>query len=37
MRKVSVIGTGMVKFGKYSDVSLADIGWPAVVQAMNDA
>jgi benzoylsuccinyl-CoA thiolase BbsB subunit len=37
MRKVSVIGTGMVKFGKYNDVSLADIGWPAVVQAMNDA
>ena len=37
MRKVSVIGTGMVKFGKYSDVSLADIGWPAVMQAMDDA
>jgi benzoylsuccinyl-CoA thiolase BbsB subunit len=37
MRKVSVIGTGMVKFGKYNDVSLADIGWPAVLQAMNDA
>ena len=37
MRKVSVVGTGMVKFGKYNDVSLADIGWPAVLQAMNDA
>jgi acetyl-CoA acetyltransferase len=37
MRKVSVIGTGMVKFGKYPDVSLADIGWPAVQQAMSDA
>jgi benzoylsuccinyl-CoA thiolase BbsB subunit len=37
MRKVCVVGTGMVKFGKYSDVSLADIGWPAVRQAMDDA
>jgi acetyl-CoA acetyltransferase len=37
MRKVSVIGTGMIRFGKYNDVSLADIGWPAVKQAMNDA
>lgn len=37
MRKVSVIGTGLVKFGKYPDVSLADIGWPAVRQAMQDA
>ncbi|MEM5383073.1 thiolase family protein [Paraburkholderia phymatum] len=37
MRKVSVIGTGMIKFGKYSDVSLADLGWPAVKQAIRDA
>ena len=37
MRKVSVVGTGMIKFGKYNDVSLADIGWPAVRQAMDDA
>lgn len=37
MRKVSVIGTGMIRFGKYSDVSLADLGWPAVKQAIKDA
>lgn len=37
MRKVSVIGTGMIKFGKYPDVSLADLGWPAVKQAIADA
>jgi acetyl-CoA acetyltransferase len=37
MRDVTVIGTGMIKFGKYPDVSLADLGWPAVKQAIADA
>jgi benzoylsuccinyl-CoA thiolase BbsB subunit len=27
----------MIKFGKYPDVSLADLGWPAVKQAIADA
>jgi len=37
MREVAVIGTGMIRFGKYPDVSLADLGWPAARQAMDDA
>ena len=37
MRTVSVIGTGLIKFGRYPQVSLADLGWPAVKQAMADA
>jgi acetyl-CoA acetyltransferase len=37
MRNVSIIGTGLLKFGKYPDITLADLGWPAVKQAISDA
>lgn len=37
MREVSVIGVGMVPFAKYRDKSLAEIGWPAVKAAIEDA
>lgn len=34
MREVCVIGTGLIPFGKYPDKSLAEIGWPAVKEAI---
>lgn len=37
MRGVSVIGVGMVPFGKYPDRKLSDLGWPAVKAAIADA
>ena len=37
MREVSVIGVGMVPFAKYREKSLAEIGWPAVKAAIEDA
>jgi benzoylsuccinyl-CoA thiolase BbsB subunit len=37
MREVSVIGVGMVPFAKYRDRTLAEIAWPAVKQAIDDA
>jgi acetyl-CoA acetyltransferase len=37
MRGVSVIGVGMVPFGKHNDKTLADLGWPAVKAALKDA
>jgi acetyl-CoA acetyltransferase len=37
MREVSVIGVGMTPFAKYRDKSLAEIGWPAVKAAIEDA
>ncbi len=37
MREVCVIGTGLVPFGKYPDKTLAEIGWPAVKQALLEA
>jgi acetyl-CoA acetyltransferase len=37
MRGVSVIGVGMVPFGKYPDRKLSDLGWPAVKAAVADA
>lgn len=37
MREVSVIGVGLTPFAKYRDKSLAEIGWPAVKQAIEDA
>ena len=37
MRDVSVIGVGMVPFGKFPEKTLADIAWPAVKQAIEDA
>ena len=37
MRDVSVIGAGMVRFGKQPDKTLAEIAWPAVKQAIDDS
>ncbi len=37
MREVSVIGAGMVRFGKFRDKTLAEIGWPAVKQAIDES
>ena len=37
MREVSVIGVGMIPFGKYREKTLADIAWPAVKQAIGDS
>lgn len=37
LRDVHVVGTGLIPFGKYPDKSLADIGWPAVLEAIRDA
>ena len=34
MREVCVVGTGLVAFGKYPDKTLAEIGWPAVKEAI---
>ena len=34
MNGVSVIGVGMIPFGKYPDKTLAEIGWPAVKEAI---
>jgi benzoylsuccinyl-CoA thiolase BbsB subunit len=36
MRGVSVVGVGMIPFGKYPDRTLADLGWPAVKAALAD-
>ena len=37
MGEVCVIGVGLTPFAKYRDRSLAEIGWPAVKQAIEDA
>jgi benzoylsuccinyl-CoA thiolase BbsB subunit len=37
MKGVSVIGVGMIPFGKYPDKTITDIGWPAVKAAIKDA
>lgn len=37
MREVSVVGVGMIPFGRYRDKTLADIAWPSVKQAIVDA
>ena len=37
MREVSVIGVCMVPFAKYREKTLAEIGWPAVKAAIEDA
>ena len=37
MREVAIIGAGLVPFGKYPEKTLADIAWPAVKQAIQDA
>lgn len=37
MREVSIIGAGLVPFGKYPEKTLADIAWPAVKQAIEES
>jgi len=37
MKGVSVIGVGMIPFGKYPEKNIADLGWPAVKVAIKDA
>lgn len=37
MREVNVIGAGLSPFGKYPEKTLAEIGWPAVRQAIIEA
>jgi acetyl-CoA acetyltransferase len=37
VRGVSVVGVGMIPFGKYPERKLADLGWPAVKAALGDA
>ena len=37
MKGVSVIGAGMIPFGKYPDTNITDLGWPAVKAAIKDA
>ncbi len=37
MNGVSVIGVGMIPFGKYPDKNVVDLGWPAVKAAIKDA
>ena len=37
MKGVSVIGIGMIPFGKYPDTNITDLGWPAVKAAIKDA
>jgi acetyl-CoA acetyltransferase len=34
---VSVVGVGMIPFGKYPEKNIADLGWPAVKAAIEDA
>jgi len=37
MSGVSVVGVGMIPFGKYPEKNIADLGWPAVKAAIKDA
>jgi acetyl-CoA acetyltransferase len=37
MRSVSIIGTGMMRFGKYSDRNMVDFAWPVVKAALVEA
>lgn len=37
MREVCVIGTGLIAFGKYPNKTLAELGWPAVKEAIVDS
>lgn len=34
MREVCVVGTGIIRFGKFPEKTLAEIGWPAVKEAL---
>jgi acetyl-CoA acetyltransferase len=37
MKGVSVVGVGMIPFGKYPETNITDLGWPAVKAAIKDA
>jgi acetyl-CoA acetyltransferase len=37
MREVCVIGVGMIKFGKFPEKSLEDLGVPAILEACDDS
>ena len=37
MNGVSVVGVGMIPFGKYPEKNIVDLGWPAVKAAIKDA
>lgn len=37
LRSVSVIGTGMIKFGKHRDLAVAHMARPAVIEALQEA
>jgi acetyl-CoA acetyltransferase len=37
LREVRVVGTGMVKFGRYPETGIADLAQPAIVRALRDA
>jgi benzoylsuccinyl-CoA thiolase BbsB subunit len=37
MTGVSVVGVGMIPFGKYAQTNIVDLGWPAVKAALKDA
>jgi benzoylsuccinyl-CoA thiolase BbsB subunit len=37
MKAVSVIGVGIIPFGKYPETNITDLGWPAVKAAIKDA
>lgn len=37
MRECAIIGTGMIRFGKYPERPLADIAFPAVLEALAEA
>ena len=37
MRRVAILGAGMVPFGKYPEKTLSEIAWPAVKAAIKDS
>ena len=37
MNDVCVVGTGLIPFGKYPEKTFAELGWPAVKQAIQEA
>ena len=37
MRRVAILGAGMVPFGKYPEKTLSEIAWPAVKAAIEDS
>jgi benzoylsuccinyl-CoA thiolase BbsB subunit len=37
LRSVSVVGTGMIRFGRFPEVSLAQLAAPAIIEALGEA